>query len=107
MQSELARLKVIFDQMNSDGFDTSRQLKWGFFFFDSSKTKLNNLYKELKDHDYVLEDLNLMDDHKWRLHVSKKEILTPERLHKRNLAFNDLAEHCDVSLYDGWDVQKL
>lgn len=61
------------------------------FFFDTSKAKLENLYSELKDHDYVLEDLNLMDDHEWRLYVCKIETLTPEILHKRNMAFNDLA----------------
>lgn len=107
MRSDLSKLEETFNQMKNDGFDTSSQLKWGFFFFDTSKAKLENLYNELKDHDYVLEDLNLMDDQEWRLYVSKIETLTPEGLHKRNMAFNDLAEHCNVSLYDGWDVEKL
>jgi hypothetical protein len=35
------------------------------------------------------------------------EILTPEKLHKRNIAFNELARHCEVELYDGWAVEKL
>ncbi|GAA3934944.1 hypothetical protein GO495_15045 [Chitinophaga oryziterrae] len=36
----------------------------------------------------------------WRLYVT-------EKLHKRNLAFNELADYCEVGLYDGWDVEKM
>ncbi len=93
--------------MLRDGFDTTEPLKWGFYFFDSDKIKLEALYEELKAHEYKLEDLNLMEDKEWRLFVSKVDVLTPEKLHRRNVAFNELADHCSVSLYDGWDVERL
>ena len=41
------------------------------------------------------------------LTVSKIDILTAEKLHKRNIAFNELAKFCGIDLYDGWDVEKL
>lgn len=107
MVSDLERLEVIFNKMADDGFDISEPLKWGFFFFDKDKSKLNDVFNELKDHGYKKEDVNQMEDNEWRLFVTKIDILTPEKLHKRNIAFNELAEHCEVSLYDGWDVEKL
>jgi hypothetical protein len=55
----------------------------------------------------AIESIDLMDDDFWRLHITKIETLTPELLHKRNIAFNELAKHCDVELYDGWDVEKI
>lgn len=107
MESDLGRLETIFKQMANDGFDVNMPLKWGFFFFDSNRNKLIRIFDELKDHGYKQENLNQMEDHEWRLFVSKIDILTPEKLHKRNIAFNELAKHCDVALYDGWDVEKL
>ena len=46
------------------------------------------------------------DDGAWVLQVSKTEVLAADKLHRRNLAFNDLAAHCGVDSYDGWDVGK-
>jgi len=43
----------------------------------------------------------------WTLYVTKIDILSPEKLHKRNLAFDHLADHCCVELYDAWDVEKI
>lgn len=107
MQVDLGRLERIFEKMLADGFNISDPLKWGFFFFDNDSNKLRRVFEELKDKNYIQEDLNEMDDGKWRLYVSKVDILTPEKLHKRNIAFNELAEYCDVELYDGWDVEKI
>ena len=93
--------------MSDDGFDITKPLKWGFFFFDSYRAKLLKVYDELKEQGYKQEDLNRTDDGEWRLYVSKIDTLTPEKLHKRNIAFNELAQYHDVTLYDGWDVEKL
>ena len=106
MKSNLENLKVIFKKMQRDGFDISKPLKWGFFFFDNEKEKLLNVFEELKDHNYVKESLEITDDGKWKLYVTKIEILEMEKLYRRNIAFNELAEHCNVDLYDGWDVEK-
>lgn len=106
MQANIDTVQRIFKSMAADGFKIDEPLKWGFFFFDSDKNKLHSLYEELKDHGYERTDLVRMDDKKWRLYVTKTETLTPEKLHKRNISFNELAEHCSVELYDGWDVEK-
>lgn len=107
MQSDQKRLEDIFVKMNNDGFDTKEPLKWGFYFFDRDKNKLINVFNELKDHGYKLESIDEMDSNEWRLFVTKVDILTPDKLHRRNIAFNDLAKNCEVALYDGWDVERL
>ena len=61
----------------------------------------------MEQHDYKVENFEKNDGNEWTLKVSKIDILTPEKLHKRNIAFNELAGYCDVKLYDGWDVEKL
>jgi Regulator of ribonuclease activity B len=108
MLSDLNRLIATFEQMEKDGFDTKQQLRWGFFFIDSDEIKLRNLYKELIESGYALTSLEKTDNpHLWALYVNKIDVLSPEKLHKRNIAFNQLAEHCGVELYDGWDVEKI
>jgi len=93
--------------MSYDGWDVHSKLKWGFFFVDADKEKLMAAYEELEEKDYVLESICSSDDGKWTLHASKVDILTPDKLHRRNIAFNELAEYCGVELYDGWDVEQI
>ena len=54
-----------------------------------------------------MEVLRKGSNNEYTLHVSKVDILTPEKLHKRNLAFNELASYYSAIGYDGWDVEKL
>lgn len=107
MKADLNQLKCVFIKMNEDGFDTESSLKWNFYFIDDKKNKLEDLYLEMKHHDYRLENFEKNDENEWVLKVSKIDILTPGKLHKRNIAFNELADYCEVKLYDGWDVEKL
>ena len=107
MISSLDNLLDMFKKMNDIGFNTSAPLKWGFYFVDADKGKLQSVFNVLKDNNYLLEDIYLSDDKNWTLHVSKIDILTPEKLHKRNNAFNELADYCNVELYDGWNVEKI
>jgi len=107
MESNLERLIDTFEKMKADGFDTNAELKWGFYFVDKDKNKLRDVYNELEEKNYILEKIYEAGDQMWTLHASKIDILTAEKLHKRNLAFNTLAHHCDVELYDGWDVEKI
>ena len=107
MNSNLGNLLEVFNKMQSDGFDIDGPLKWGFYFVDSDKTKLQSVFDELKDNNYILEDIYLGEGDNWTLHASKIDILTAEKLHRRNLAFNELASHCEVALYDGWDVERI
>ena len=107
MKANKENLKSIFSKMEKDGFDTKNELKWGYYFFDKNKKNLETVFDELKDHNYNFENIIEMEDKNWRLFVSKVEVLGYEKLHKRNIAFNELAEYCNVDLYDGWDVEKL
>jgi hypothetical protein len=106
MVSDLNRLIQTFKNMNSDGFDTTGALKWGFFFIDTKKERLTKVFGELCEHEYNLEGIEKTRDGLWQLYVTKIDTLTPEKLHERNFAFNELAEYCNVQLYDGWDVEK-
>ena len=74
---------------------------------DSDPEPLRRIVKELDGHNYLVERLEQADNGTWVLAVSKCEILAVDKLHRRNLAFNDLAEHCGAALYDGWDVGPI
>jgi hypothetical protein len=104
MDPNLETVQALFAKMNADGLDTSKPLKWGFFFMDKTKDNLLEVVHELSGYNYMVDSLHRSDDGTWVLLVNKVEVLTPENLHKRNIAFNELAEHCGVELYDGWDV---
>jgi hypothetical protein len=104
MQCNLENVQAMFAKMAMDGWNTDAPLKWGFFFIHSSEKPLLKVFGELKDHGYILESIHQAEDEMWVLQVSKTEILGAEKLHRRNIAFNGLAQHCRVDLYDGWDV---
>ena len=105
MESSLENIKNIFNKMKEEGWDISQAHKWGYFFVSQEEDKLKQIYRELKDRKYSLESIQQADDKKWVLQTSKTEILAPEKLHKRNISFNELAEHYN-SIYDRWDVGK-
>lgn len=107
MRANIDSVKDIFSKMESNGFDTNQLLRWGFFFIASNKRNLESLFKELENHNYKVLYLKKTDTNEWTLKVYKDDILNYEKLHKRNLAFNDLADYCNVELYDGWDVELL
>lgn len=93
----------VFEDLKSKGFDTSNRLIWSFFFFNDDEIKLRKIIKELDGYGYTSELSKFEDE--YRLIVNKIEMLTPEKLEKRNMAFSELADYCDV-LYDGWEVSK-
>jgi regulator of ribonuclease activity B len=107
MECNFGRLLEMFDLMNRDGLNTGQPLKWGFFFMDSAVEPLRCVLQELEGHDYQLERLEAAEDGTWVLAVSKCEVLNAEKLHRRNEAFNKLAEHCGAEDYDGWDVGRI
>ena len=95
----------MYGKMKHDGWDSSSPLKWGFFFVSDREDNLKSIYSELADHSYNVENIYQADEKKWVLQVSKVETLAPDKLHRRNIAFNDLADAYE-SIYDGWDVGK-
>jgi hypothetical protein len=107
MVPNLDNVIELFKKMESNGWNTNAHLRYGFFFVDSDKQKLELVYNELRDHGYLLEKIYSSEDYVWTLHVSKVDTLTPEKLNNRNIAFNELAAYCNVDLYDGWDVERI
>jgi hypothetical protein len=107
MKADLENLKKLFAKMKTDGFDTSRELRWGFLFIDNPKDALLEIYDELKDHGYTLVELESIEGGEWKLYVTKVDTLTAEGLHLRNIAFNELVDRYGVKLYDGWDVERV
>lgn len=93
----------IFEDLKSKDFDITNKLTWSFYFFNEEENKLRQVIKELNGYDYTIELSKFEDE--YRLVATKIEILTPEKLKKRNIAFSELADYCDV-LYDGWEVSK-
>ena len=107
MKIDFNSIDTIFRKMELDGFDISKPLRWGFHFIDTNKANLEDLFNELKDYGYVIDTFEKNNSTEWQLRVVKEDILDAEKLYKRNLAFNNLAQYCDVKLYDGWDVEKI
>src|SRR5205823_4593795 len=93
MQCNLESVQTTLAKMAADGWDTNAPLKWGFFFAHSSKEPLLKVVTELKDHEYHVESIHQSEDETWVLQVSKTEVLAAEKLHRRNIAFNELAAH--------------
>jgi len=106
VQWDLNRLIGIFSQMEDDGFDTHNFIKWGFSFADNVKEKLNELSIKLVELGYTLEYLEENDESYWQLYVTTVTILSPQKLHEKNIEFSELAKNLHIQ-YDGWDVERL
>ncbi|MEL0631462.1 ribonuclease E inhibitor RraB [Pseudoalteromonas carrageenovora] len=105
MNPDLNSINDIFAKMDSNGWDISGNLKWGFFFFSSEKGCLDKIFLELKEYSYLVENIHQIENHESILHASKIEVLEPEKLYRRCLAFNQLAEAYNA-YFDGCDVGK-
>ena len=96
--------------MREAGWDTDRNLLWGYFFVDKDISKLKRLSDHLQSLDYrfvkifELEDDNEVSSGEYMLHVERVEIHHPQSLAERNVALSRLASRCEVADYDGWDV---
>ena len=106
MIPDLESVESLFARMRADGVDVTQPLCWGFYFVAAAREPLERVYAELVDHGYFVTALRPAEDGDdgWRLHVSKTEVLAADKLHRRNIAFNELAAHCDADEYEGWDV---
>jgi hypothetical protein len=106
MESNLERLMDMFSKMRAGGWDTTKPLKWGFFFMNSNMEPLEVAFNVLKEQHYKLESVHQADETTFVMQVFKIEKMTPETLHARNQSFNQLAEQLHIDTYDGWDVSK-
>lgn len=105
MIADLTRLEEIFENMRDDGFDTTKQLCWGFFFFNKKKRPLIELGNYLVAKGYSVDKLERVSKSDWKLQANKHEVLDAGNLHKKNLDFNQLAKTFGIDIYDGWDVE--
>lgn len=106
MKTSLESINEMYDKMSNNGWKINEKLKWGYFFFSKSETELKNIYSELVNHQYKIEEIFKNENNYWVMQVFKIEILEPDKLFRRCVAFNELAD-CFNSFYDGWDVGKL
>jgi hypothetical protein len=70
-----------------------------------NEENVKGIFSELVDHEYKVENVS-DNEEEWVLQVSKVESLTPDKLHRRNVAFNELAKAYNA-FYDGWDVGQV
>ena len=105
MECNEENINSAFSKMESEGWKIKEPLKWGFFFFSNEEDNLKSIFSELSDHNYKIESTHKNEDNEWVMQVSKTEVLAPDKLHRRNIAFNELADAYGY-YYDGWDVGK-
>ena len=101
--SNLIRLKKVYDELFSKGFDLNQPMQWNFYFLSKEKTLLDKVIEELKGFEYSFI-INKKDNY-YRLIASKTEVLAPEKLNNRITAFHELAEFVGIDSFDGWDVE--
>ncbi len=80
--------------MLQEGWDIEAEMKWGYFFFDKNRQKLEAMYTEIEERNYIFESIEKTDEGDyWKLFITKIEVHTPESLNNRNEAMNRLAKH--------------
>lgn len=101
-------LEELFTQVREDSpeWDVDGPMLWGYFFFDSSRDRLQLAAAELSSQGYRIVDVELVDEDsgQHRLHVEKIETHSPESLDSRNREFEALAIRLGIAAYDGMDV---
>ena len=94
--------------MRARPLERRRSAALGYFFFDTTKSRLEQIASELAPLGYKIVSLEAVQGKGiFRLHVEKVETHTPETLNKRNGEFYALAEKYGVASYDGMDVGPL
>jgi len=106
VESNEEDIESIYANMKSEGWNIDEPLVWGFFFYSNEEGKLNSIFEELSEHEYKIESIHENEDSEWVMQVQKIETLAADKLHRRNIAFNELAEAYG-SYYDGWDVGQI
>jgi tetratricopeptide (TPR) repeat protein len=97
-------INSIFDKMEAQGVATNQNLLYGYFFYDSDKSKLEQLKKDLAGEAYKFVALDKKDDGTYMLHVEKTEQHTRTSLFNTEQHLELLAAKHHVSSYDGFDI---
>ena len=90
---------LYYDFMQEAGINTNLPVKWIHYFVDKDQNKLIKLFKKLKDHGYLLESLDEINN-KCRLKVSKIDIISTENDLQKGLRLYQLTNYLDIESYD-------
>ena len=103
---QLSQLEAMFSNMRAKApWNVDGPLLWGYFFFDSNPSKLQQAAVELQASEYKLVSVEQVPGRNmFRLHVEKVEVHSPLSLHNRNTEFYALASKFGIASYDGMDV---
>jgi hypothetical protein len=97
-------IEVLFKKISEQGFDVNEPLKWGYYFIDKDKSKLEKIFIDLSLNGYQREELVEMEDGNWHLWLSKIDVLNQEKLSKRNKVFYSFQSYGLVNTYGGCHV---
>lgn len=104
VEESLVQIREKYLHILNAGVNIHDTQVWNFFFFAETRDELEDMLLDIEGHSYeVLFDLT--NDNYWRLKLSKKEQLGSEKLNRRNIYFQELAEYNFIH-YDGWEVEK-
>ncbi len=108
METSQASIDGMYSKMAQNGWDTFGPLKWGYCFMAGWEEALKLIHGEIADSNYRLESLQQSEDEDggWMMIVSKVETLPADKLYRRCMAFNELADAYGA-LFDGWDVERV
>jgi hypothetical protein len=98
------KVTTMFQQMRDDAhWDTAAPLRWGFYFEDHSREKLQKLGDALTAKGYRLVEIRPAGA-LLQLHLEKTEIYTPQSLVDQNGELIAAAIQACIMRYDGFDV---
>lgn len=101
------KVTAMFQQMHDDAhWDTAGPLRWGFYFEDHSREKLQKLGDDLTAKGYRLVEIRPAGA-LLQLHLEKTQIHTPQSLVDQNGEMIAAAIQACVMRYDGFDVGPL
>lgn len=114
-QSQLEGINEIFETARrEDGWDTTGEMLYSFYFVYESVEKLEKLGLKLEADGYDFIDVFELGDEEtdestgeYLLHIDKVESHTPESLAQRNVEFQKLADEYEISSYDGWEFGEV
>lgn len=98
------------DMEQKSHWDLSKDMLWGYFFTDVSKSKLEAVAPLLAAKGYRVVDLYLSDKESpededlWWLDIEKIETHSPDSLDQCNQEFYHFADEHGLDSYDGMDV---
>jgi hypothetical protein len=100
----LDKITEMFQQIRDNAhWDTSKPLRWGYYFEDVSRDKLQQVADALVAKGYALVEIRPAGALQ-QLHLEKIETHTPQSLVDRNGELAELATRICIMRYDGFDV---